>query len=262
VQRNTPTLVDDTRHWARVSGGQSHACATTLGGRLFCWGNIATGTDSGADVPTEVDPDGTAWSSVSAGGSHTCGIRVDETLWCWGLNSRGQLGTGGTPSEAGVPVQVGASTDWTSVSAGQAHTCGLRGTDLYCWGRNPQGAVGSGTPGSDDVTSPAQVPGSWAQVSASGSGNFDHTCGIDTVGRLWCWGSDDSGRLGLNGAGDQATPAQVGSGTTWTSVTAGGTFACAVKADDTQWCWGNNIGGELGIGSMQPSFATPQQLTT
>jgi alpha-tubulin suppressor-like RCC1 family protein len=261
TQQNSPALVDDTRNWATVSGGQSHTCATTLGGRLFCWGDIATGLASGAaNVPTEVDPGGSAWSSVSAGGGHTCGIRVTGTLWCWGLNSRGQLGTGGSPGASDVPVQVGKATDWTGLSAGAAHSCALRGTDLYCWGRNSVGAVGSGTPGSD-VTAPAQVPGSWARVAASGSGNADHTCAIDTVGRLWCWGEGDQGRLG-NGTEDaEAAPAQVGTDITWASVTAGGNFGCAVKVDNTQWCWGGNTDGEVGVDSPLTEFLTPQQVT-
>lgn len=262
TDKNSPELVDDTRHWAAVSGGQSHACATTLGGRLFCWGGIAVGTAGvGGDVPTEVDPGGTAWASVSAGGSHTCGIRVDGTLWCWGYNSRGQLGTGGSPSDADEPVQVGSASNWSGLSAGAAHSCALRGTDLYCWGRNLDGAVGSGTPGAD-VTAPAQVAGSWARVAASGSGNFDHTCGIDTAGRLWCWGAGEDGRLGTGTLDDQAAPTQVGADTTWQSVTTGGAFGCAVKATGSQWCWGGNGDGELGIGSHQVSFPTPQELTS
>ena len=262
VQHNSPQLVDDTRNWATVSGGQAHACGTTLGGRLFCWGNIGTGTGgTSPDVPTEVDPGGTAWTSVSAGGSHSCGLRTDGTLWCWGFNSRGQLGTGGTPSDADVPVQVGTATDWTAVSAGAAHTCGLRGTDLYCWGRNTVGAVGVGTPGTD-VSSPAQVPGSWSRVEAAGSGNDDHTCGVDTLGRLWCWGAGGLGRLGNGATDDQPAPTQVGTDTTWSSVTTGGSYSCAVKVDNSQWCWGDNGDGTVGINSMVGSFLTPQQITT
>jgi alpha-tubulin suppressor-like RCC1 family protein len=261
TQKNSPTLVDDTRHWAQVSAGQSHACGTTLGGKVLCWGGIATGTGSiSPDVPTEVDPGGPTWESVDAGGSHTCGIRSTGTLWCWGFNSRGQLGTGGSPSSSDVPVQVGTATDWTGLSAGAAHSCALRGTDLYCWGRNTVGAVGSGTPGSD-VTTPAQVSGSWARVAAAGSGNADHTCAVDTAARLWCWGEGDQGRLGNGAADDQAAPTQIGTDTTWAAVTTGGSFSCAVKVDSSQWCWGGNVDGELGIGSAVASFLTPQQVT-
>jgi alpha-tubulin suppressor-like RCC1 family protein len=263
AQHNSPTLVDDTRHWAQVSAGQSHACGTTLGGKVLCWGGIATGTGgSSPDVPTEVDAGGEDWASVSAGGSHSCGIRVSGTLWCWGFNSRGQLGTGGSPSASDVPVQVGAGNGWTSVSAGAAHTCALQGADMYCWGRNDNGAIGSGTPGPGvDVTTPVQVAGTWATVASSGSGNSDHTCAIDTTGKLWCWGEGDQGKLGNGTEADQAAPTQVGADTTWASVTAGGSFSCAVKIDSTQWCWGGNVDGEVGIGSVDPSFLTPQQVT-
>lgn len=260
-QQDSPVLVDDTRHWAQVSAGEAHACATTLGGKLFCWGGIATGNAGGATVPTEVDPGGATWTSVSAGGSHTCAIRSPGTMWCWGYNSRGQLGTGGPTSGSTGPVQVGTATDWTSLSAGAAHTCALRASDLYCWGRNDVGAVGSGTPGTD-VTTPAQVSGSWATVAASGSGNSDHTCAVDSAGRLWCWGSGGEGKLGNGGTDDKAVPTQVGTDTTWASATAGGSFSCAVKVDDTQWCWGGNSSGEVGTGSSAATFPTPQQVSS
>ncbi len=60
------------------------------------------------------------------------------------------------------------------VSAGYAHTCGLR-TDgtLACWGCNDYGQA-------------APPAGTFSQVSAGGY----HTCGLQTDGTLACWGHD------------------------------------------------------------------------
>lgn len=61
----------------------------------------------------------TDWRSVSAGSAWTCATKVNGTLWCWGSDDYGQLGNGpGTTGDQPSPLQVGAATDWTSVSAG------------------------------------------------------------------------------------------------------------------------------------------------
>jgi hypothetical protein len=53
------------------------------------------------------------------------------------------LGLGDTLAR-NSPVQVGTTNDWSEVSAGSEHTCGLRGGALSCWGSNLHGALGDG----------------------------------------------------------------------------------------------------------------------
>ena len=49
-------------------------------------------------------------------------------------------------SPRGAPVQVGVPLDWTLVSVGDSHTCGVRnGGELHCWGMNEAGQIGDGT---------------------------------------------------------------------------------------------------------------------
>ena len=62
---------------------------------------------------------------MTAGDSHTLAVRSDGTLWAWGHNDTGQLGDG-TTTDRWEPVRVGADTRWAAVSAGFAHTVGLR----------------------------------------------------------------------------------------------------------------------------------------
>ncbi len=62
------------------------------------------------------------------------------------------------------------------------------------------------------------------------AGTF-HTCGIDTGGRVRCWGDDYYG---------ETTPP---SGT-FTAVTAGFGHSCALRADGSAVCWGGNYQGE------------------
>ncbi len=104
-----------------------------------------------------------------------------------------------------IPDAVGPlpPTRWTSASAGQFHTCGIRlDQTLWCWGRNDSGQLGTGT-AVTEVDTPLQVgTDQWSVVSAAGQ----HTCGVTTNGVLSCWGDNGVGQLGNGVAFDGPTP--------------------------------------------------------
>ena len=240
--------------WEAPRVGQGHTCARQTDGSLWCWGANGSGqlgfAGDDALVPTQV---GAAidWTMVEIGAGSTCGLRAPGTLWCWGSNSFGALGNGTEGGNDPNPTQVGAATNWDSVSmSGGSHACGLRGDQLWCWGRNNFGQLGLGFDG-DPVTAPTPVTGTWSAVSAGG---FE-TCAIATNGSLWCWGVDDP---------IVDTPTQLGTDTDWVQVATGGSTSCGRRADGSLWCWGDNRFGQLGQGTVDdpPDSATPLQVGT
>lgn len=88
---------------------------------------------------------------------------------------------------------------------------------------------------------------------------LSHACAIADDGRLWCWGSDGQGELGL-GADPVATcdangcfqPTEMntlveGSVPSWIQASAGDAVTCAIRATDSSlWCWGSNSSGRMG----------------
>jgi len=186
--------------WSAVSGGDVHTCAIRADRSIWCWGGnghaqLGDGTTAAHATPMRVGA-ATDWASVSVEGTHSCAIKTGGTLWCWGDARFGQLGLGIPGADISAPTQVGTATDWQSVSAGQFHTCGLRGAtpDLYCWGFNGSGAVGDGS-GSGEEDSPTMItpPTShWTNVTAG----WQSTCASTTVNE-YCWGDDRLIRLGL-----------------------------------------------------------------
>jgi hypothetical protein len=80
-----------------------------------------------------------------------------------------------------------------------------------------------------------------------------HTCATKTDGTAWCWGHNGDGRLGLGlpvTPGIVTLPAQVGAGTFWTSIDAGGVHTCATAGGGGLSCWGTQRYGSLGIGRL------------
>ena len=140
-------------------------------------------------------------------------------LYGIGRNSLGQLGdtttidksfrtqisinnTRSSPAQVGtatystyyvsVPTQIGINS-WTQVSAGDAHTAGIR-TDytIWAWGYNSSGQVGDQT--TINRSSPIQVSTSSYSVIAAGS-NFTQAI-KSTDSTIWGWGNRNAGQLG------------------------------------------------------------------
>jgi alpha-tubulin suppressor-like RCC1 family protein len=199
--------------WASVSAGGSTTCATRSDGTLWCWGfnnngELGIGTTTSQDQPRQVTtPVAGGWTSVTAG-AQTCATRSDTTLWCWGWNGFGQLGIG-TTTDQDQPQQVTtpASTGWTRVTAGGAHTCATRTHALWCWGWNGYGQLGNGTYA--DQARPRRVflptTTGWTLMALGEA----HTCATHTGHTLWCWGFNSYGQLGIGTTTSQNLPQQV-----------------------------------------------------
>lgn len=147
------------------AAGSSHSCALDTQGRVYCFGandrgQLGTG-DSAASNPTPVQVMLRAAAvDVRSAFDHSCALLNDASLWCWGYNWEGQLGLGDTHpgNDFPEPVQVGRERDWTFVSTGQGHSCGIRSPGaLYCWGRNTSYQIGQGSAEPQQHRSPTRV---------------------------------------------------------------------------------------------------------
>jgi alpha-tubulin suppressor-like RCC1 family protein len=261
---NTPQQVGSDSNWVSLTAGSYHTCGLRVDDTAWCWGwnewgVFGDGTTSLiASTPQWGGGNGN-WISLSADTWHTCGIRVGGTAWCWGDDSNGKLGNGTNVRVAiPTPQQVGGNSDWTSLSAGGSHTCGVRANGTaWCWGFNGTGQLG--ILGQGTTTTPLQVGSdfNWASVSAAD----DYTCALRTNGTAWCWGWNANGQLGIGTVATIAnTPRQVGSASDWLSLSVAKYHTCGVREDGTAWCWGRNVEGQLGNGTNTDAN-TPQQVS-
>jgi alpha-tubulin suppressor-like RCC1 family protein len=159
-----------------VSAGTLYSCG--LGSNTaYCWGHnsagqLGNGTVISSSVPVVVSG-GLDFAGVSTGAHHACGPAhtfangiAFSYAYCWGDNSFGQLGNGTTTTNA-TPVVVAGGLNFTTVSAGGRHTCGVTSSGLnssptaggaaYCWGDNTLGQLGNSWTASSSV--PVNVTG-------------------------------------------------------------------------------------------------------
>ena len=77
-----------------------------------------------------------------------------------------------------------------------------------------------------------------------------HTCAVGTNARVYCWGSDGSGQLGVSPPVlERTSPTAIAAGAQFVALAAGDGHTCALDLDNEIHCWGANNVGQLGRGS-------------
>jgi alpha-tubulin suppressor-like RCC1 family protein len=159
---SSPKQVGALTTWYQVSAGLQSVLAIKTDGTLWGWGQnnagqLGTGNIIATSSPVQIGAL-TNWSKVSlsqSGSGHALAIKTDGTLWAWGDKASGAQGTNNFVDRSS-PVQVGALTTWSQVSAGGAVTHAIK-TDgtLWGWGEGLQGKLGTGN--TTTRSSPVQI---------------------------------------------------------------------------------------------------------
>ncbi len=224
-----------------------------------------------AVAPQNAKADPPQFSQIAAGYVHTCALDSYGQAYCWGENDIGQMGNGTTSVGEPIPVQVDMTvlpphgSQFTSLAAGGAHTCGITNSNppaTFCWGYDSNGQIGDGG-ANTDRSRPTLIDtsniGNDYFVSLS-LGGF-HSCGLTASGKIFCWGRDNQGQLGNNQPlQDQSIPAQVpfpNGVTAFTSIAAGLFHTCAIANNGHAYCWGDDHFGQLGNDSAFVDQASP-----
>jgi alpha-tubulin suppressor-like RCC1 family protein len=264
--RSTPvTTFAGGTNWKQVSVGGNHTAAIKTDGTLWTWGDGSGLGNNGyvsRSTPVTTFAGGTNWKQVSAGGSHTAAIKTDGTLWTWGAGFYGRLGTNDTNNIYTPVTTFAGGTNWKQVSIGKQgfHTAAVK-TDgtLWTWGYNRLGQLGTNNTIARSTPVTTFAGGTnWKQVSV---GRF-HTIALQDDGvnkRLYTWGYNSFGQLGLNIPTADYPGEIYNGGNNWKQVSAELVCSSAIKTDGTLWVWGENIVGVgvLGINDDTTNKSTP-----
>ena len=188
------------------------------------------------------------YRSISAGTMHACDIASGGIVWCWGLNgNEGRIGANelGAEAKSTTPVKLQGDVRFSQISTFGRHTCGITAAGkAYCWGYNGWGALGNGSNAPMSIT-PVAVGGGITFRSISAGA--DHTCGVSTDNRAFCWGNNDWRQLG-KGTVFTSMPTLVSETLSFAKITAGTGFTCGITTGGETYCWGANQIGQLGDG--------------
>lgn len=192
-----------------------------------------------------------------------------NTLYSWGYNGYGQLGHGNTTSLY-VPTAVtwdagtnGKIVDVWACGGQFGHVWIYTDTDkMFAAGYDNIGQLGTGAAGNQNTFTLVKDwsgEGGYKKFSVGGGYQYSHCLFISGNGKLWGWGYNGAGALGLGDTTNRTSPTQVGTDTDWQNCWAKGynssqsnSYACkgTSRFNNTLYGVGYNGYAQLGDNSQ------------
>jgi alpha-tubulin suppressor-like RCC1 family protein len=247
-----PLSLPTTSSIKMLASGQSHSLALMEDGELFGWGynaddQLGAGrSERVATIPERV-PLPQKIIFVTVGAYHTICIQEDGTFLVFGQNSSGELGIGITTAPDS-PTVLRLASRGVQASCGWNHTLFLTedGT-VYSSGRNLEGQLGVGD--NRDRSSPQKVQfPKHLNISAVACGANYYSHALTSKGKVYSWGYNEEGCLGLGDLQHRSTPVRVrGIPEPVRALACGDRHTLALTANSTLYVWGWNSKGQLGL---------------
>lgn len=181
---NDDALLPLVGKYTQVSSGDDYSCGLKRNGEVVCWGAYFV---SQLDVPEEKFA--TSLTSATRG---SCAIKPDKTARCWGSRTK-------APPEG----------EYSQISAGGTHGCGVSEGIIKCWGTV------------EDIPVPEADDGAtFIQVEAG----YNFSCALMSNENIVCWKTD--GTIIETPLGN------------YTQISVSFSHTCALRTDQTVSCWG------------------------
>lgn len=255
--RSTPLQISGLSNIVAISSKSQHCLALDSDGVLWAWGKnndcqVGDGNQSSRLKPVKIM---TEVKDIAAMQSASMALKENGTIWTWGNNANGQLADA-TYKNRVVPAYTVVPAGRYYLAAGSESVMVLDDTgEIYVWGRNNLGQLGNGNNTEIAMsTLLTNTPDFKMLIGSRGS----HTLGIDAENRLYAWGYNSNGQLGIGNKIAQSKPVKVDGLTDVIEADGGYSHSLAAKSDGTFWTFGSNANGQLGNNSTTDSFVPVQ----
>jgi prepilin-type N-terminal cleavage/methylation domain-containing protein len=277
VQVNIATVLGG-RTVSSIGGvGVRHTCIISSDDNAYCWGgnNFGQLGDSSTtpslvavSVNTAGVLNGETIIGMSVAGDTNCVVASNDKAYCWGDNGYGQLGNNASGySTIPVAVYTGGLLSGKTIEMVKnrgATSCAVTSeSNIYCWGWNSNGAYGNNSTTSSLVPAATSMSGVLSGKTIQALNTGDATCVIASDNKVYCWGANSSGQLGINSTTRSLLPVAVDdstvlSGKNIVDVQTGNNFTCALASSGQVYCWGAGSSGLLGNNSTTQSLVPVQ----
>ena len=271
TRKLSPTAVDASGVLAgitltQVAAGGEFTLAVDDAGALFAWGlngsgQLGDGTFTNRSNPVLVDASGALSGKefVAVAAGYRSALVLDDagSTFAWGSDAYGQLGVGlGTAIRSPIEITPAGALQGKTIQKtgfGYNHTLFLDSAGVvFAAGQNSYGKLGDGT--STTATAPITSGLSGGVLEGktftSVVTGVHHSLALDNTGKVYSWGLNNYGQLGI-GSTENAGPTLVGgliATKTIVAIAAGGYHSLALDSDGVLYSWGYNVLGSLGVG--------------
>lgn len=281
-----PVQVGSKSDWVKVRAGNYHSLAIDSSGALWSFGLNSHGqlglgnNTANKNMPTKISGVWQAFedfnfSNLSSSGS----VGFDDEKYVFNyftnkqynyedryLLSNGSYVISGVPSGVAIAVLNDGKQNLISYSGinyrGSKTITGTTndGTYNFYWGDVTVNVSGdfervstytfnSGYMGGEDIFYYNRTLNSWNDMSAG----VDYSVALDSSNKLWAFGKNNHGQLGLNDDVPRRLPAQLPL-SNWQSVDAGANHVLVVNSNKELWAFGSNNYGQLGLGDTSDRY--------
>jgi alpha-tubulin suppressor-like RCC1 family protein len=269
---------------SQIAVGQDWSCYLRNDGTVWCWGSNSNGmigqAPSGTNCPgndelgplpcipqpTQIQglPANNPIVQIRVAEYHACAMATDQTVWCWGFNDQTNLGQCQSATQLVQsqwplqifypdPPKVSMPGDGADGGKGDNSDGGTTVTWASAPSTNPHSPTGRTCPGA-----PLKIlPPNSGDYKSTFTVGGEHTCVIDTSGKLMCWGENLTAPVGgqagqdfhvflsLEGPLEVNGSAALGTQSEIISVSSGDDWTALLTAAGRVYGWGGNQDGEL-----------------
>lgn len=237
-----------------VTTGQSHTCAASSFGAIYCWGNntfgqLGDGTRINSFLPVAVKGLQGGVLSLSATALGTCALMVDGSVYCWG-----QVSLSDTVRSTVTPVRVPDLPPVRNIDGGTNFSCGVTfENSVMCWGANGNWREMDRHRSYYGVEEAGRLTESIADVAAG----FVHICVLLESGQVKCMGNGNLfGQLGDGTEVPHYDFREASLPGPAIALEANASSSCALVSGGKVYCWGAQTVGGKGFDYLVPTPVT------
>ncbi len=272
--RTVPTLVEGNlaeETIVDIAAGDNFSMALTSNGKVYIWGTAANGIlgKGDTDIPSNACKphplrvaklDSVYVTAVFAGESTAAIIDGNGQVYLWGKNDTCQVTS--SSDYVGVPTQRTSSTAYNAsfMALGAGHSVYLMNDfKVKSHGSSAQGQLGDGS--NSNYVNKLKEPSNLTDQVLSIAAGSKHTVALTKEGKVYAWGDNSTGQLGVVITEDTKSlvPQEVGAGL-WTeasAVFAGYNNTAVIDDAGMVYIFGNNSNGQVGNDTVSESVTTP-----
>ncbi|VAI56238.1 unnamed protein product [Triticum turgidum subsp. durum] len=242
----------------QIACGDSHCLAVTVTGQVHSWGRnqngqLGLGNNEDSLLPQKIKAfEGVCVKMIAAGAEHTTAITEDGHLYGWGWGRYGNLGLSDRDDRS-VPEKVSSveGEKMALVACGWRHSVTVSSSGgLYTYGWSKYGQLGHGD--FEDHLVPRKLE-ALKDVSISQiAGGWRHTMAVASDGKLYGWGWNKFGQVGVGDNIDHCSPVEVNfpDEQKIAQVACGWRHTLALTENKNVFSWGRVASGQLGHGEI------------